>query len=84
MARVLADLAAALFARHKLYAPWQTCTVYEGVVVVGDRVRVTGIGARELDPDVADSAAGYREAPTRLRIGGTVDHLLVISNAGRG
>jgi len=55
----------------------------EGVITPGERVAVLGRGVREPDPDGARAATGYRdELPTRLRIGGSADHPILVTDRG--
>lgn len=55
----------------------------EGVFQVGERIAVMCQPVREPDPDAAArAAAGYRDpAPTRLRIGGSPAHPILLSDA---
>jgi hypothetical protein len=55
----------------------------EGVFEVGERIAVMCQPVREPDPDAAARAvAGYRDpAPTRLRIGGSPAHPILLSDS---
>ncbi len=71
----------ALLAHHGISG--QHSLFREGVLVIGMRVAVIGRAVREPDPDGAARASGYRgDAPTRLRLGGSVEHPLEIRDAG--
>lgn len=54
----------------------------EGVVEVGQPVAVLCQPVREADPDAAAHATGYRaDPPTRLRVGGSAKHPLLVSGS---
>jgi hypothetical protein len=54
----------------------------EGAIEVGEPVAVMGNPVREPDTDAAARARGYREGPPeRLRLGGSPDHPILISDA---
>jgi len=55
----------------------------EGVFQIGERIAVMCQPVREPDPEAAArAAAGYRDpAPTRLRIGGSPAHPILLSDA---
>ncbi|HVV83013.1 MAG TPA: GIDE domain-containing protein [Kofleriaceae bacterium] len=53
----------------------------EGVIEPGERVAVLGRAVREPDPEAARDATGYRDAlPTRVRIGGSKDQPILVSD----
>jgi E3 Ubiquitin ligase len=54
----------------------------EAILEVGTRVAVIGTAVREPDPDGAAHVTGYRDAPTRLRLGGSTQHPLEIRALG--
>ena len=56
----------------------------EGVFQVGEPIAVMCQPVREPDPDAAArAAAGYRDpAPTRLRVGGSPAHPILLSDSG--
>jgi hypothetical protein len=67
----------ALLVQHHMHA--RQNRFREGVLAIGDRVAVIGTAVREPDPDGAARAHGYRgDTPTRLRLGGSAKHPLVI------
>ena len=52
------------------------------MLAAGARVIVIGNAEREPDPDGAARATGYRgDTPTRLHLGGSARHKLVIRDA---
>ncbi len=54
----------------------------EGVVEVGETIAVMGQGVREPDPDAVGRVGGYRSGPpTRLRLGGSSRHPILLSDA---
>jgi hypothetical protein len=54
----------------------------EGVIEIGETIAVMGQGVREPDPDAAGKAVGYRSGPpTRLRLGGSARHPILLSDA---
>jgi hypothetical protein len=55
----------------------------EGVFEIGEPIAVMCCPIRELDPDAASHATGgYRDAaPTRLRVGGSPEHPILLSDA---
>ena len=54
----------------------------EGAIEIGEHVAVMGRPVREPDPDAIGQMTGYREGPpTRLRLGGSAEHPLVLSDA---
>ena len=57
-------------------------TASEGVIEIGETIAVMGQGVREPDPDAAAKAQGYRGGPpTRLRLGGSARHPILLSDA---
>jgi hypothetical protein len=62
-----------LFNKHLRYR--------EGVIAVGERIAAMGRPVREPDPDAVGHAGGYRdERPTRVRLGGSPQHPIVLSD----
>jgi hypothetical protein len=57
----------------------KTLRVFEGVLAVGEKVAVVGIGKREREPADGDRA-GYRDAPARLTVESLDDGQLYMSN----
>lgn len=54
----------------------------EGVIEVGETIAVMGQGVREPDPDAVGKVGGYRVGPpTRLRLGGSARHPILLSDA---
>lgn len=54
----------------------------EGVIEVGETIAVMGQGVREPDPDAVGKVGGYRSGPpTRLRLGGSARHPILLSDA---
>ena len=54
----------------------------EGVIEVGETIAVMGQGVREPDPDAVGKVGGYRSGPpTRLRLGGSSRHPILLSDA---
>lgn len=54
----------------------------EGVIEVGETIAVMGQGVREPDPDAVGRVGGYRQGPpTRLRLGGSARHPILLSDA---
>ena len=54
----------------------------EGVIEVGETIAVVGQGVREPDPDAVGKVGGYRSGPpTRLRLGGSARHPILLSDA---
>jgi hypothetical protein len=54
----------------------------EGVIEVGETIAVMGQGVREPDPDAVGKVGGYRSGPpTRLRLGGSPRHPILLSDA---
>jgi len=54
----------------------------EGVFEVGEPIAILCQPVREPDPDAAARVGGYRNAaPTRLRIGGSADHPILLSDS---
>ena len=73
-------------ARHGLRAAgWvfnKSLRYREGVIEIGETIAVMGQGVREPDPDAAAKAQGYRGGPpTRLRLGGSARHPILLSDA---
>lgn len=57
----------------------RTLTYQEGVIEIGDTVAVLGRGVREPDRSATARVAGYRDPPpTRLRLGGSSRHPILI------
>jgi hypothetical protein len=53
----------------------------EGVIEPGERVAVLGRAVREPDPGAVAQVTGYRdELPTRVRIGGTKEQPIIVSD----
>ena len=53
----------------------------EGVIEVGERIAAMGRPVREPDPDAVGQVGGYRDAlPTRVRLGGSPAHPIVLSD----
>lgn len=59
----------------------KTLRCYEGVLAVGEKVAVVGIGKRETDPVEGEAPGGYRGKPSRLVIESLDDGRLLMSNA---
>jgi hypothetical protein len=54
----------------------------EGVIEIGETVACAGRAVREPDPDAVARGTGYREGPpTRLRVGGSAEAPLLLSDA---
>jgi hypothetical protein len=54
----------------------------EGVIEIGETIAVMGQGVREPDPDAVGKVGGYRTGPpTRLRLGGSARHPILLSDA---
>jgi hypothetical protein len=54
----------------------------EGVIEIGETIAVMGQGVREPDPDAVGRVGGYRSGPpTRLRLGGSSRHPILLSDA---
>ncbi|MBZ0237593.1 MAG: E3 ubiquitin ligase family protein [Deltaproteobacteria bacterium] len=54
----------------------------EGVIEIGETIAVMGQGVREPDPDAVGKVGGYRSGPpTRLRLGGSARHPILLSDA---
>jgi hypothetical protein len=54
----------------------------EGVIEVGETIAVMGQGVREPDPAAVGKVGGYRSGPpTRLRLGGSSRHPVLLSDA---
>ncbi len=54
----------------------------EGVIEVGETITVMGQGVREPDPEAVGQVGGYRSGPpTRLRLGGSSRHPILLSDA---
>jgi hypothetical protein len=54
----------------------------EGVIEIGETIAVMGQGVRVPDPDAVGKVGGYRSGPpTRLRLGGSPRHPILLSDA---
>ncbi len=54
----------------------------EGVIEIGETIAVMGQGVREPDPAAVGKVGGYRSGPpTRLRLGGSSRHPILLSDA---
>jgi len=72
--------------RHGLRASgWmfnRTLRYREGVIEIGETIAVMGQGVREPDPAAVGKVGGYRTGPpTRLRLGGSARHPILLSDA---
>lgn len=73
-------------ARHGLRsAGWvfnKSLRYREGVIEIGETIAVMGRGIREPDPAAVAKVGGYRSGPpTRLRLGGSARHPILLSDA---
>lgn len=60
----------------------KTLRYREGVFEVGEQIAVRCLPVREPDPEGVGASRGYRDAPpTRLRVGGSADHPILLSDA---
>jgi hypothetical protein len=76
----------ALLTRHEVETKgWlfnKTLRYREGVLAVGESIAILCQAVREPVPEATSAAAGYRDAPPmRLRVNGSVNQPLVISDA---
>lgn len=71
------------FVPHRSWQYTETLVFREAIVEVGERVSVLGSGTREPDPDAAQ-VVGYREgARTRLRLTGSTQFPLALTDDPR-
>lgn len=77
---------AAFLVRHRLKGAGlffnRTLRYREGVFEIGEPIAVMCQPVREPDPDAASRTAGYRDLPpTRLRVGGSPAHPILLSDS---
>ena len=76
-----------LLARHDLIQrDWfmtESMAYREAIIGIGERIAVLGAGTREPDPDAPRAAAYRAEPPTRLRLTGSPQHPLAITDDPR-
>jgi hypothetical protein len=71
------------FVPHRSWQYTELLVFREAIVEVGEKISVVGSGTREPDPDAAQ-AVGYREGTrTRLRLTGSTQHPLALTDDPR-
>lgn len=66
---------------HKGWVRDREFRYYEAIIAIGETVAVLGSGVREPDPDAPPTAAYPSQAATRVRLIGTPEHPVEISDA---